>query len=76
MVKLHCDRCQEEIKEKYYTINFWEYDTNPKYDTYDCATANCAASYTRESALQVLNSQKMYCKKCRNEIENFICSKE
>ena len=73
MVKIHCDRCCAEIKDKYYTINFWEYDTNPKYD--DCATASaCSSSHTRDSALQMLNAQKMYCKKCRNEIENFICS--
>lgn len=71
MVKLHCDRCEAEIKDKYYTINFWAYDTNPRYNEYDCASA-CASSYTRESALQVLNAQKMYCSKCKNDIEKFI----
>ena len=73
MVKLHCDRCGEEIKEKYYTINFWEYETNPKCNDYTKAEA-CCVVHSRESALELLNSQKMYCKKCRNEIENFISS--
>ena len=73
MVKIHCDRCGGEIKNEYYTINFYQYDANPKGDIYDYATtACCASSYTRDSALQALNSQKMYCKKCKSEIENFI----
>jgi hypothetical protein len=70
MVKLHCDRCGEEIKDKYYTINCWEYDTHPK--SRDCCMAEAYSSYSRESALEMLNSQKMYCIKCRNEFENFI----
>ena len=77
MVKLYCDRCEEEIKDKYYTISFWGYDTNPnsKYLSYDKAQ-DCGGSYTRESALELLNSRKMFCKKCRNEIENFFSSKQ
>lgn len=73
MVKLHCDRCGEEIKDRYYTINFWEYETHPKSIDY-CKAESCS-SYSRESALEMLNSQKMYCKKCRNEFENFMNSK-
>lgn len=73
MVKLHCDRCGEEIKDKYYTINFWEYEIHPKSCDYNMATA--CSSYSRESALEMLNSQKMYCKKCRNEFENFMNGK-
>ena len=73
MVKIHCDRCGGEIKNEYYTINLYKYDVNPQGDIYDWATtASCAASYTRDSALQVLNAQKMYCDKCKNEIEKFI----
>lgn len=75
MVKIHCDRCGGEITNKYYTINFYQYDVSPKGDAYDYATVSyCASSYTRDSALQVLNSQKMYCTKCKCEIENFISS--
>ena len=44
MVKIHCDKCGAEIKDKYYTINIYEHDTNPKYDY--CTTADCANSYS------------------------------
>lgn len=78
MVKLYCNRCGKEIKNEYYTIIFYSYDADPKSDVYDWATACCSSSssYTRDSALQVLNSQTMYCKKCKCEIENFISNKE
>lgn len=73
MVKLHCDRCGEEIKDKYYTFNFYVYDVYPRDDrVYDCCDSASFGSYTRDSALQVLNSQKMYCEKCKNEIDLFI----
>lgn len=74
MVRIHCDRCGEEIKDKYYTINFWEYEIYPNSVDY-CKADACSTSYSRESALAMLNSQKMYCKKCRNEFENFMNSK-
>lgn len=75
MVKIHCDRCGDEIKNEYYTIGFYRYDTDPV--VYDFATsACCASSYTRDSALQVLNAQKMYCNRCKSEIEKFIFNKE
>lgn len=73
MVKLICDRCKNELDNKYYTINFLEYDTNPHYESVTTASASaCSYSETRVGALKMLNSQKMYCKKCKCEIENFI----
>ena len=70
MVKIHCDRCREEIKDRYYTVNIYGHDTNPKYD---CATvADGAYSNSRESILRTLNATKMYCKNCRDKIEAFI----
>ena len=73
MVKIYCDRCKEELDKKYYTINFWEYDTDPHYESVTTAYASSAcSSETRTGALKMLNSQRMYCKKCKNEIENFI----
>lgn len=73
MVKLYCNRCGKEIKKEYYTISFHQYDANPVCDVYDYATACCASSsYTRDSALQVLNSQTMYCHNCKSKIEEFI----
>ena len=73
MVKIYCDRCREELDKKYYTINFWEYDTNPHYEsvTFACASSD-GSSNTRDGALKMLNSQRMYCKKCKSDIENFI----
>ena len=76
MVKLHCDRCGEQIKDKYYTINIYSYDVDPKYD---CSTiADCAYAYSnsRDGMLRMLNSQKMYCKDCVNKIEKFIGSNQ
>jgi hypothetical protein len=72
MVKIHCDRCGAEIKDKYYTVNIYGYDTNPKYDYY--ATADCASasSNARDDILKTLNATKMYCKDCRDKIEAFI----
>ena len=77
MVKIHCDRCKKEITENYYTINFYEQELYPKYEpACDCATASYYSPHTRESALQLLNAQKMYCVKCKNEIEKFIAYEE
>lgn len=70
MVKIHCDRCGAEIKDRYYTVNIYGYDTNPKYDYY--ATTDCACSNSREDILRTLNATKMYCKDCRDKIEAFI----
>lgn len=73
MVKLHCDRCEEEIKESYYTISFYSYETEPKRDEMcDYATASYYSPHTRDSALQILNAQRMYCAKCKDKIEKFI----
>ena len=74
MVKIHCDRCGAEIKDRYYTVNIYGHDTNPKYDYY--ATADCACSNSREDILRTLNATKMYCKDCKDKIEAFIYNKE
>lgn len=74
MVKLHCDRCEKEIKNRYYTINFNSYDTYPK-DDWTTACSAIAYSESRDGMLKMLNSQKMYCEQCRSEIEKFINSK-
>jgi hypothetical protein len=80
MVKLHCDRCGEEIKNRYYTINFNSFDVDLKDSTdstIDCSLSSAITySNARNSVLKMLNSQKMYCEHCRSEIEKFINSKE
>lgn len=70
MVKIHCDRCGAEIKDRYYTVHINSYDTNPKYDY--CGTADCECSYSREDILRTLHATKMHCKDCRDKIEAFI----
>ena len=72
MIKIHCDRCGAEIKDKYYTVNIYGYDTCPKYNYY--ATADCANVYSggRDDILVTLNAQKLYCKDCRDKIEEFM----
>lgn len=77
LVKLLCDRCKQEIEEKYYIVNFYEQELYPKHESAcDYATATYYSSHTRESALQILNAKKMYCSKCKNEIEKFIAYEE
>lgn len=73
MIKIHCDRCEEEIKNKYYTINIYSHDVNPKYDSY--TVADCVSSCNRDDILRTLNATKMYCKNCRDEIWHFINNK-
>ena len=73
MVKIHCDRCGAEIKDRYYTVNIYGHDANPKYDyTMDYGCASSTFSNTRDDILKTLNATKMYCEKCRDKIEAFI----
>lgn len=74
MVKIHCDRCGAEIEEEYYyTIIIGKADLNPQYDINVLVSAVSAAAYTPEkSPFEELNSQTMYCEKCKNDIEEVI----
>ena len=71
MVKIHCDRCGAEIKEDYYyTINVGKADLNPRYDLSVVAEAiSTCASAPEKSVFEKLNSQKMYCKRCADDVE-------
>ena len=71
MIKMHCDRCGEEIKETtYYTISIHAGDINPKSDkTNSLATA---LQNFHTNTLALFNCERQYCKKCRDEIESFI----
>ncbi|MDD5980175.1 MAG: hypothetical protein PUC23_03585 [bacterium] len=76
MVCIYCDRCGEEIKNKYYTIHTNEYDINPSYASTVGYSHVDAASYSaREDILKTLNNTKMYCKDCKDKIEAFINNK-
>lgn len=64
MVKLYCDKCGEEIKDKYYTVAFTEHYINNGYSDGKLSTID---TYIRPTPLEELNSQKMYCSECKNK---------
>lgn len=74
MVKIHCDRCGAEIKEKhYYTIVVGKAELNPKYEynleTFGAASSAHISVHTPyQSPFEQLNSQKMYCKQCADDV--------
>ena len=80
MVKLHCDRCGNEIVgEHYYTIIIGKAELNPKYEYSITGCANALSAYSHElekSPYEKLSSQVMYCEKCKDDIEKFINNKE
>ncbi len=73
MIKMVCDRCGKEIEgTTYYTVSIYAEDINPKteYRVYvDTAIQNL------NTAMISLNTKPQYCKKCRDEIEEFIKNK-
>ena len=76
MIKIHCDRCGKELKEEYNLINIYKESTNRVITITECADAIAGIAYNmREDALKMLNSKKMYCDECIEEIEKFISSK-
>lgn len=72
MIKIHCDRCGAEIEgTTYYTISIHANDINQKseYTVY----ADTAIQNMNTNMMALFNSRPQYCKKCRGEIEKFIC---
>ena len=71
MIKMHCDRCRKEIKgTTYYTISIYAEDINPTPgETVAYATA---IQNIQTNTLAMFSAKKQYCKKCRDEIEEFI----
>ena len=78
MVKLYCDRCGKEIKDKhYYTINIHKEELVKQiYSSvaYASATSNVNVVSIEEDVLAKLNSQTMYCEECKEKIEACICN--
>lgn len=71
MIKMHCDRCGEEIKgTTYYTISIYADDINPKQEK-TVAMATAIQNF-ETNTLALFNAKKQYCKDCRDKIEAFI----
>lgn len=70
MIKMVCDRCGKEIEgTTYYTVSIDAKDINPRVER----TVSMATGIQNLSnAFSVLNARPQYCKKCKDEIENFI----
>ena len=72
MEKVFCDRCGQECIEgsAYFTIDIYGFDTNPTNDgrtSLDAAAQNIATNVAK-----FMGTQKHYCKKCKDEIEQFM----
>ena len=78
MVKIHCDRCGKEIVGGYYhTINIYKEDINPKHTITNYADAlSSVASSLQENLFAKLNSYKMYCDECIDDIKHYINNRE
>ena len=72
MVKLYCDRCNAEIEDKYYEIYIREHDINSKSSSSSAAVDALTNAFTRKSVLEELNSEIMFCEKCKNKIVDYI----
>ena len=73
MVKIHCDRCGKEIKDRYYTIDIDECSTTPTRTWVEAAEAAVSSyAYSRTDMLCALNSTKMYCRDCVCAVKEFI----
>lgn len=73
MIKMICDKCGKEIKDKYYKMNFTECYTNSisRADSVTKLVGSISTidTYVVPTELEKLNSEKVYCDKCRKEIE-------
>lgn len=73
MIKLYCDKCGEEIKDKYYTINVCEQKISSKRNSLqELADAFSNSNYESKTPYGELSSQTMYCEKCKDGIKTFI----
>ena len=70
MIKMICDRCRKEIEgTTYYTVSIGAADINPRAEP---AISASTAIQNLSNALYAFNARPQYCKKCRDEIEEFI----
>lgn len=73
MVKIHCDKCENEIKEAYYyTVNICKVELSPQYDYYVDCSGSSSAVYREKSPYEQLKYQRMYCQDCVDKINKLI----
>ena len=72
MVKLFCDRCGGEIKDKYFTIGYSEESLEPVFC--GCAASMASQSFAM-SSLQELNAKRIYCEECKIDIFSYASRK-
>ena len=70
MIKIHCDRCEQEIKgTSYYTISIYAEDIDPIKSMKSMTTV---IQNLNENMGNALGQKRHYCEECKKEIEKFI----
>ena len=75
MIQNICDRCKANIDgTTYYTIFIYGHDTQPSKD--NRVSVETAAQNMGENMRKIMLPEKIYCYKCKTQIESFINNKE
>lgn len=72
-----CDRCGEKCNScgtSYYTIDIYGHDINPTNDGKVYADTMCQNIYSNMKKIN--NTEHHFCRKCKEEIEEFMKYKE
>lgn len=67
MIKRICDRCENEIKSNYWTIDIYQHE-----DYTGRVSATGAINNINQNTNKMLNRQKEYCEDCINQIKESI----
>lgn len=67
MIKRICDRCGNEIKDNYWTIDIYQHEDNT-----GRVTTTGAINNLNQNTEKMFNRQKEYCEDCINQIKNVI----
>lgn len=70
-----CDRCGEDCSKRgtsYYEFNIYAYDINPTNDGRVCL--DTAAQNFNQNIANIFGNKRCYCKRCVEEIKEFMRS--
>lgn len=70
MIKLLCNKCGNEITDKYFTVNISSFEIEPR--IHPVTVTYTAALSTPDDALTSLINKKIYCKYCKESVEHFL----